>query len=197
LRLASTFLSLGVPPLEWAAFFDEWRLESIRQLSRLSEDEFQKELLNPQFEEVFVGVRDPSQLTLNGLVRAVERDYSVIWGDGSGSPIYDASIGMGRVEKKFPPPPRVKAKPPTTHPATISNVGRPPPTSVWGPDKPKKLTSEERRALLRTAHQNISALDEIGWSDHSESFSQGGGCDENDDFYDCYQELDELQGDDY
>jgi hypothetical protein len=37
---------------------------------------------------------------------------------------------------------RVRAKTLATHPATLANLGRPAPTSSWGPDKPKRDLSE-------------------------------------------------------
>jgi len=145
---------------------------------------------------VFVGVKKAKKedLTLKGLMSAVKRSYSKIWGP---APLVDIECESGPftdpVGVKFPPPPRFKAKPPTTHPATIQNVGRPPPTSVWGPDKPKQLTPAERKDLLNTYTRVNKETEGVGWGDEDSEDSRDDG---RDDYYedetDYGQEFDEL-----
>jgi len=48
----------------------------------------------------------------------------------------------------------------TTHPVTTRNDGRPPPTAIWGPDKPKISRVEAMRSIRRRDRRGRVLSDE-------------------------------------
>lgn len=77
---------------------------------------------------------------------------------------------------------RVRAKAVATHPATIANLGRPAPTAVWGPDKPKRDITEP--ALRRRGGGRTARTDQTFYDDESESgWEQESDDREYDDYY--------------
>lgn len=78
---------------------------------------------------------------------------------------------------------RTRAKAVATHPVTLANLGRPAPTAVWGPDKPKRDLTER---ALKTRGGGRSMRKDHEFYDDAESY--GSGEDRSEDGYDYYLE---------
>lgn len=79
---------------------------------------------------------------------------------------------------------RARAKEVATHPVTLANLGRPAPTAVWGPDKPKRDLTETALRSRGTGKSN--RRDTQFYDDESEGYDSG--VDRSEDGYDYYLE---------
>lgn len=134
-RLAGIYVSLGRPPLQWRPAFEAYRDQVIQLLKQaIKSGNTGLEWLP---ENAFVGVSGEDVRSLEGLLRAVTRSWDILWGH-EGELVADTYLlskevqvtenvrNMGRGVLLVTPP---------THPPTMRNLGRPPPTVRWGPPK--------------------------------------------------------------
>lgn len=152
-RLAGVFISLGRPPMPWVKAFEAFRGVVAKQLKELVGNDHGIKWLP---ENAFVGVSGDDVKSIVGLLGAVLRDWEILWGY-EGELIADTFL-LGRevlVAENLTKPVKglIPVRPPT-HPVTFRNLGRPPPTVRWAPDKPPRLyttTVEKISGFLRQA----------------------------------------------
>lgn len=177
MRLGSISLNLGRPLAELDESFDAFRREAVAHVKRAIEifgDTDDARIRWAVGENVFGAEVVPS---LSGLLKAMERPIEWLWtkelpmphvssflpldykswadevieeekreaelvGLSIARPLPDLSVRPARITQSREP----------THPPTIANSGRPPPTAVWGPNKAPRDTTEgapSRRARRR------------------------------------------------
>ncbi len=160
MRLGSMYLSAGVPPLELEPAFEVWRTEAIAMLEQAiakAGDVSDERLAWATGSGVF---GPDGEKSLSGLKRVLEAGTERGWIEREAElvstselvPVTHLMSWADQVEAELAPteqfvPPamtgikarHVRPRPISTHPATLSNSGRPPPTAVWGPDKAPRL----------------------------------------------------------
>jgi len=160
MRIGSIAQNLGIPSPPLREAFTAMRDYAIALVERAiheSGDVPNSRLIWAVNDNPFGAAVEPS---LKGLLRVLQRDPEVLWGGmlpatseliyGSWADEVDneevAEGFMGRqaatVRKPLAKP--IKTRPIPTHPVTRVNDGRPGPTVVWGPDKPKRSHALER-----------------------------------------------------
>lgn len=172
MRLGSIYMSQGIYPSEGAKAQEAFKMtveSMLEEVIRKHGDVQDGSLLFAVSGDVY----GPAPVaSLKGLLAAIQRPLAELW--DSESPMESESEllygewedEVRREEKargadrpadltsNVKPVP-VRHKPVPTHPATWNNWGRPPPTAVWGPDKPpkqrfrmEKITSTSRNARI-------------------------------------------------
>lgn len=156
MRLGSIYMSQGIYPKEGQAAQEAFRLtveEMLESLVNNGKDTVDESLLFAVSGDVHGPTPIPS---LSGLLAAVRKPLEDLWDEGpemeethseflNGSWAADVEreerergadrpVDLTHGVKPLP----IRHKPIPTHPATWDNWGRPPPTAVWGPDKPPK-----------------------------------------------------------
>jgi len=202
MRLGSIALNLGMPTRELEGSFEAFRHEAgaLLELTLAKFGDSSDERLRWAVQESPFG--DTTVPSLSGLLRAVRRDPARLWlfkepelittsellpipgtswadevereeeneakqlGLSLARPLADLSIGKLWLPKSQVP----------THPASVANDGRPPPTVVWGPPKDPKSKAPSRRERRKdlVGREYRSALEEELWQrDHewSEEYS--------------------------
>lgn len=193
MRLGSIYMSSGIPPREWEEAhraFRDGAVELLRHTLDTAGD-CEDERLRATVGEVAVGPAAVS--SLSGLLAAVERDPWELWAEQKLLPSTSTFVALdwaGMVEEeeeeqvrqkeKYLPPPgvAVSATPlpvgrAPTHPVTLANHGRPPPTVVWGPPKAPRQRDEPAahvrgRPRARRGRVLEEESEEEWWSDSSE-----------------------------
>lgn len=162
MRLGSMFMSAGIPPYVLEPAHEAWQKSVVALLDEaLRYGDVNDEKLRWAVQNDVFGPAVAS--SLSGLRAAVLRDPKELWMEEekematATSQLYVPLEGgswadqveledleaIGRVVtvpvgRPLPLPLFLKLKPIPTHPITWRNVGRPAPTAVWGPDKPKR-----------------------------------------------------------
>jgi len=162
IRLGSMYMSAGVPTLALEPAFEAWRLEVVKLL-RKTLDEKGDMASDKLAWALGQGVFGPNiARSLSGLLRVLEDGTEAGWmkppaplpGSSTmiaiGAPLpgeswadavdrEEAATSLLTIPRALRQPGfvRLPITPVTTHPATLKNAGRPPPTAIWGPPKPK------------------------------------------------------------
>jgi len=165
MRLGSQLLGAGLPPVELDEAFSAWRTgvcELLEQAIELAGGDAQDERLKWA---VGAGMFGPEATpSLTGLLAALKRDPHELWMEKekelpTESYLLHPPAGatwadtveweeaewlrrLGRTDPipaLLPPPHGWVSQPPPTHPTTVRNHGRNPPTARWGPNKPPRL----------------------------------------------------------
>lgn len=154
MRLGSIAQNLGIPTLELEPAFKAMRSYALRLVERAlieGKDIESSRLIWAVSDNPLGASPVPS---LKGLLAVLQRDPRVLWLgelETTDELIFDwaeeaemedavrswqgrkpALAAVGRVG-------RLEVRPVPTHPVTSRNDGRPPPTAVWGPPKPKRV----------------------------------------------------------
>jgi len=186
MRLGSISLNLGMPTAELEASFAEFRSAAVELLEdtiRRFGDRDDPKLRWAVMENPLAESTKPS---LEGLLTAVKRDPAELWMVHETELLSDSvlvdldwaeameeeerqgDVLAGFVRRRPPMTPAVRRVPiapgrTPTHPASLRNDGRPPPTAVWGPDKAPRLRDGigpvARRRLQ--GQQGNAAFDEM------------------------------------
>lgn len=156
-RLASVLLSVGVPPPALLPAFNRARAYVAGLLEGLED--------GPEIRKYFVdnpaaGLGDAIHdaiASADGLRSALLRDWTYIWCGPALLPSRSELLALDVIDFRPAREPTLPEEP--THPATMANLGRPPPTVVWGPDKPKKVhvetIRERHRNMVRASHPSV------------------------------------------
>lgn len=159
-RLAGIYISQGRPPREWQPMFDVWKSAVAELLRRAIASG--TDALEWLPESAFVGVSGDDIKSMKGLLNAVERPTDVLWGyEGE---LEADSYLLGREvqvtgDVKQITRGIVPMKPPT-HPVTLRNHGRPPPSVRWTPARPS------RRGYQTTFDKVVGFLRQAGEVDY-------------------------------
>jgi len=195
-RVASIFLNLGTPPPELEDAFSAYRQFAVGLLQAAKDSHLRldEETLRWALRETPWG---PTIIpSLDGLCAAIQRDPGELWLQSepelpSVSELVDSwadqveqeeqAVARGEHSRLERPagmtvaPTYVPRRPAPTHPPTWRNVGRPPPTAVWGPDRaprerdqqgamrPAGSTRMRRNGLV--PFENWSSDDDSGYDD--------------------------------
>lgn len=157
MRLGSISLNLGMPTRELDAAFETFREEARALVQRAldAHGDVQDPRLRWAVQESPWAL--PAQSSLAGLLRAMDRDPAQLWmvreAELPSTSLWVAVEGTSwadMVEAEEEPewrPPSLSVQGRTlpqgrvpTHPVTSRNDGRPPPTAVWGPNRPPRDT---------------------------------------------------------
>lgn len=165
MRLGSIAMNLGMATPAAAAALGEFREQAralLRDVLQRFGDREDDRLRWAVQESPYVG---PSESSLSGLLRALERPAEALWNEVERELISESVLvpvnwadtaedeersSLKELGVEQPIVPRARVARPlflrpgvvTTHPATRANDGRPPPTAVWGPDKPPRRAPE-------------------------------------------------------
>jgi len=160
MRLASTVMNWGIPPVELVPAFNTARQHLVARLEQVLARHGEADSDKLKW-AVYGDVFGPKpEATLSGLLRAMERDprqlwypeapvagpsYTMSWADQVEAAEEErvlAFIGRPYVRPPSRPyarePMVLRLYRPTTHPVTLANDGRPPPSARWLPDKPPR-----------------------------------------------------------
>lgn len=203
MRLGSMLIAMGIPPpvLEPAiASFERYVVGLIEAAIAAHGDVPDKRLRWAVSENPFAG---PTEASLTGLLRAV-RNRKGLWLDSAELPATSVLVPVKfswadqmdfpdepelwapfQAPKALPPVPAeefplpragpLRERPKPTHPPTLRNDGRPPPTAVWGPDKPPMRREEALRVLKDRRRRGGRGRDKRmdAWSEgESEAWSE-------------------------
>lgn len=180
MRLGSISMNLGIPPRELEAAFAAFRDKAAALVERALAEcgDVQDPKLrwavaeNPHAAEV--------QPSLSGLLRAMRRGPEQLWLAPADELPSTRTLVYPAMQQVAPLFLRRPAEP--THPPTPANDGRPPPTAVWGPDKPP-----QQRELLERAGPSRRRKRDRGaapaWAQHFEWSSEPEDDDSTEDFY--------------
>ncbi|QKI28957.1 hypothetical protein 1 [Lactuca sativa narna-like virus] len=135
-RMAGIYISQGRPPMIWRPMFRRWQ-SAVEELLKRAIKEAREDSLSWLPDNAFVGVSGDDVASMKGLLNAVCRPWDVLWGfEGeleADTYLVGKEVQVGedlqRVTRGIVP-----MKPPT-HPLTMRNHGRPPPTVRWTPAK--------------------------------------------------------------
>lgn len=177
MRVGSIAMGMGIPPVAYEPAFTAFRdyaVEALRAVIDRLGDVHDEDFRWAVQENPFLG--EDTEASLSGLLRALQRDPRILWekevellssstlvpiGAGSwadqmeqeeesdveritGKPLLHAA-GVRAIQPISVAPHKVP-----THPATLKNVGRPPPTAVWGPPRaPRERGAEGVSARTR------------------------------------------------
>jgi len=192
-RLAGILISLGRPPACWRAAFDAAREKVGKYLGIAMRKVGPDNPLDFLPENAFVGVSGDDVKSLQGLLNALNRDPDVLWGHEKeilkestltifvpATVAVSAALGRGSALEPIKPP---------THPATMKNLGRPPPTVRWGPPKQRRyktttmrIAGLKRQANVKAWHDTLvdwEEVDDFWWNEVYEMGDEfeGGGYD--------------------
>jgi hypothetical protein len=189
-RLAGIFISMGRPPKAWEPMFEVYRTQAAKLLARVASQTDDGLRWLP--ENAFVGVSGDDVKSLLGLRAAVLRPYDVLWGN-EGELVADTYlVGRGvQVNGGEIKVSRLVTLPPPTHPVTVRNVGRPPPTVRWTPAKPPRVY----KTLVDRMTGFMRQAGEIPWEMRTE-YSYDESISENNPTYDSEEE-DEYGSEDF
>lgn len=159
-RLSSIVLNMGIPPVEWEPAFTAWRNHALGLL----EDVLQRPINAATKASLrWVVSENPVAFdavpSVEGLLRVLQQPAETLWTDmepempSTSVLVHDwadavdeeedelaraftgrdvrASLDVLKARKAL----RVSVAPPRTHPVTVANDGRPPPTALWAPDR--------------------------------------------------------------
>nr|WPR18270.1 MAG: RNA-dependent RNA polymerase [Chemarfal virus 52] len=165
-RLASVLLSLGRPPQTLRAAHYQLKSAVIKALTGAKEllpagkerAAVDKYYQHTPFAHIEMGVDIKS---LDGLLRAVQRPASAIW--GYESPLQATTAwepAEALVRLALPRTGPLMPAPPYAHPPTWGNAGRPPPTAKWGPPKPPQRMTLRVSGNPRTVRDYYRAVDQ-------------------------------------
>jgi hypothetical protein len=90
-------------------------------------------------DSAFVRVAEDDCKDIQGLLRAVRRDWEFLWGLGPKLEATSELLGLDEIVGNGPSKKAMRPIAPPTHPATFHNLGRPPPNKRWAPNKGKTL----------------------------------------------------------
>jgi hypothetical protein len=203
MRVGCIALNLGIPPAAAQAAVSNFRAEAIALIKRALRlpggDEPDPKLRWAIQASAWAEVPEPS---LSGLLRALERTPESLWDVAPALPtprqlatawadiieeeenaraaeVFASLWRPAQVERVAAV--RLRAGVETTHPATLSNDGRQPPTAVWQPDRPPRATGEgssgrahrrwERRALAGVWSELETVFESD--SEYSDQYSEG------------------------
>jgi hypothetical protein len=120
--------------------------------------------------------------SLSGLIKAVERGPEAIWRSDElpgVSMLVSMEYLLGqdedvivrpRVAPKFVRPPRSRAEvDEAVHAPTRANDGRPPPTTVWAPDRLPVVREAER--MVKGKGRRVRVNDEMAWFEQDDAWS--------------------------
>lgn len=192
MRVGSIALNLGMPSVGMDGAFDAFRSGAVALIEKAlgTHGDVMDPKLRWAVQEVPWG--EPAMASLSGLLKAVRRDAGFLWltkevelvSISEFLPLSWADeaeaeeeaeleeVGGTAVRPALEPGLRrvaLRKKAPSTHPVTMGNDGRMPPTAVWGPDKAPRMVREEvlvttsRRARRRDgilAREFAQALDD-------------------------------------
>lgn len=158
IRLGSMTINFGIPPVECDEAFTQARTFAAELVAIVL-----SKYGDITDERLAWAIRDNpvasyTASSLSGLLAAMQRDPRELWlkekGISTMAPLltnwadvmdeeYEENAGhrevLPQAPGKLPPPLKVRIPPKApTHPATEKNAGRPPPTAVWGPDRPPR-----------------------------------------------------------
>lgn len=189
MRLGSIAQGLGMPTPPLARAFEEMRQYAVHLVERAIQqggDVTEEKLRWAVSENPMGPTVEPS---LRGLLKVLQRDPAVLWlGELVGEStlvnwadevdaedirtLQTGELGTGR---RLVRPAPLRHRPVPTHPATVRNDGRPPPTAVWGPPKPKRTLALEHLKAARDARfrargkgraiaeEEVSTDDSVSW----------------------------------
>lgn len=199
MRLGSIYMSQGIYPMEGSKAQEAFRLTVEKQLEEVIDKQKTEVYDESLLFAVSGDVHGPAPIpSLSGLLAAVRRPLTQLWDRSEEPELESVSEFISgdwatEVEREEvargadrpwdmtpsvkPVPIRHKATP--THPATWENWGRPPPTAVWGPDKPprQRFRMEKTSAPMRNTRIGRVLPDED---------SEGFMSDLDEDEYDVY-----------
>lgn len=165
MRLGSIAMNLGMAMPAVASALGEFREQArglLRDVLERFGDRSDERLRWAVQESPHAG---PSESSLSGLLRALERPAEALWNEAERELPAESSwvpldwadtveqeegdllrgLGLGDLTVPRAITVRPLALRPgvvTTHPVTRANDGRPPPTAVWGPDRPSRRAPE-------------------------------------------------------
>lgn len=207
IRLGSMLFSAGIPPVKYQGVYDAWyayAVELLEKAAAVSNGANSDRLrwavgaavhgpdIEPNVKGLLAAVRrGPDKLwaqpepELFAESRLVSKDFS--WADeaedeaqqevldAGGKPVF--APGRGRLPK-----PIFLTGRKSTHPVTVANDGRPPPTAVWGPDKAPRPRGGNRRVWARQAESEASyGREQVEIEEFWDDFNAEDGFGERDD----------------
>lgn len=175
MRLGSIAMNFGMPPPQLMLAFETFKSRAKDLVSRqlaVRGDSVDERLRWAVQENPFAAAAEPN---LSGLLRVLNRPAAALWA----SPELPATVtwvplteswaeqmdredqdvlvelGISPTALERPVPLTVRPIPlptprATTHPATSANAGRPPPTAIWGPPRPRR-----EQAVLRGTRRRL------------------------------------------
>lgn len=184
MRLGSIALNLGVPSPDLELAFHEFREYAKTLLERAIQ--LEGDVSDPRLRwAAQIGAFGAEEATLRGLLRAVRRSPGLLWLQPPVRPeiqplgpvidwaeeaeLEEASrereLGAVLVRPAGFTVPRIKIPLPHApmRPATVRNLGRPPPIAWWEPDRPKFIRLEGARGRtgrVRREHEPLSDFEE-------------------------------------
>lgn len=146
-RLAGVLISFGLVPQEWRAGYDAAREVVCRFLEMLINNQADDSGMRYLPDNAFVGLPLEDVASYRGLLSALQRDPKLLWSaegemEATESVLVPVTVEVSEALSRAPPLEPVR---PPTHPATMLNLGRPPPHVRWNP--PKRPKSEYGRVL--------------------------------------------------
>jgi len=174
MRVGSIFCSMGYPGPAMRATHESFRAYALGLVDAAIKKFGDQEDPRLRWATQASPYGGPEQASLSGL-RAAILKADALWADPPEKPMPSESVLLpldvsvsalwadqveeeekvqagGRVMRpegqllRPPPPRRLQTTPVPTHPATERNAGRPPPTAVWAPDKPRRERAETSAA---------------------------------------------------
>jgi len=168
MRIGSIAQNLGVPSRELQKSFDamrEYALTLVERAIHEGGDVSADRLIWAVSDNPFAGDPIPS---LKGLLRVLQRPPSVLWlgelpaetefisnwaDEVEEEETVNAFMGRHTAIAMLRSLRPIRTRPIPTHPATLTNDGRPGPTAVWAPDKPKRQVAIDRLKEARSARK--------------------------------------------
>lgn len=164
MRLGSIAMNLGMPPIELEEAFSVFRAQARDQISTVLADFGDQPGALLRWVALDVPWAAEAESSLEGLFRALTRDPSELWLEAPAEMVSTSvlvplawadiveeeeegdlrKVGLTAVRPTSVPGVRAMKLPHgvvATHPVTRANAGRPAPTAVWAPDKPKAKSS--------------------------------------------------------
>lgn len=194
MRLGSIAMNLGIPTWEDSEAVEEFRrgaLDLLARVLRSRGDHADARLRWAVQENPFSGVA--VEASLSGLFRALTEQTTVFWLEPRpvlAAPSVQLSTwadeveaeeaeAAGRIDLSRPAGQRVRAAPlvmgrAPTHPATMANDGRPPPTAIWHAPRPPRAPLEIRGANPRARRYRRQAVLVAEDSEEEEFYSPDG-----------------------
>lgn len=152
-RLGSLVLSFGEPPPELEKAFSELTEGVLALLRRAVARGLEVDASRARWAITESFGVPAAELSLKGLLAAVERGPAPIWTEGGELPSTSVWVpveaSLVAVKKAFLKPARERGSSEDAfiHRAAVHNAGRPPSSTFWAPDRPPMLREAEREGM--------------------------------------------------